>query len=750
MRKGAMRRRDFLKLVAATGAGAVVFTGCDPSTIGDGSPKREFEIQSPDLNPQDFAWGRDLWYATAFAGVSGGSGLIARVYEGRAKKIDGNPDYPLNMGRSSALEQALVQELYHPDRIGGPLALNGDRGSGKYKALNWNDAMNQFNSMITSAGGSVLLITPPVSGSVANIVGQTIKAVGGQHVTFESDDRVVLREAMNRVFGSPRFPTIDLANAEFLLNFGAEFLSDWISPVHLSMGYGEFRQGRADVRGRYWHVGPQLTATASNADKWIPIKPGTEGMVALSMAQVITSKNLAKGGADAGSIYQGITLDDYAPDKVASKAGVTADQITEMATMFAQQTPSVAIAGTSAAAHTNGLFNLTAVYALNYLTGAVGTKGGIMLNPGSPISDTLPESTTGTSYKDWQSLAQKIGSGGFKLVMVYGANPVYSLPSSIGFKDALGKGAKVVSFSNFMDETTVNADLVLPTHVTLEDWGLHVPDPGPGYPIVALQQPVVEPFVDSRSFADLMLGVAKTAGKALPWDNNEAAVRAMVASLQQKGGGNVNATDPKEYFVTVQSQGGWWDEKAAAPSAPSGPSKPTAAADPKFAGDTGSDTFSLLPYPTNSLGQGDFAHLPWLQALPEPISTGVWTTWVELNPTTGKKMGVGTGDVVKLTSPAGNMELPVYINPAAAPDVALVPFGQGHEFFSRYAEKRGQNVVSLIAPQMEAETGALATAGTRVKIEKMNKKVRLSRFEGSVPAYQLEEYPIIEIQNLNQ
>ncbi len=744
-----MRRRDFLKLVAATGAGAVVFTGCDPSTIGDGSPKREFEIQSPDLNPQDFAWGRDLWYATAFSGVSGGSGLIARVYEGRVKKVDGNPDYPLNMGRSTALEQSLVQELYHPDRIGGPLALNGNRGSGKYKALSWDDAMNQFNSMISAAGGSALLVTPPVSGSVANIIGQTVKAMGGQHVTFEPDERVVLREAMNRVFGSPRFPTIDLTNAKFLLNFGAEFLNDWISPVHLSMGYGEFRQGRGDVRGRYWHVGPQLSATAASADKWIPIKPGTEGIVALAMAQVITSKKLVNG-ADAGSIYQGITLDDYSPDKVASKAGVTADQITEMATMFAQQTPSVAIAGTSAAAHTNGLFNLTAVYSLNFLTGAVGAKGGIMPNSGSPISDTLPESTTGSSFKDWQGVVNKIGSGGFKLVMVYNANPVYSLPSSIGLKDALGKGAKVVSFSNFMDETTVQADLVLPTHVTLEDWGLHVPDPGPGYPTVALQQPVVKPFVDSRSFVDLMIGAAKTAGSALPWANNEAAVRDMISSLQKKGGGNVNATDPQEYFVTVQSQGGWWDNSASAPSAPSAPSKPTAAADPQFAGDTGSNTFTLLPYPSNSLGYGQYSNLPWLQALPEPISTGVWSTWVELNPTTGKNMDISTGDVVKLTTPAGSMELPVYINPAAAPDVALVPFGQGHELFSRYAEKRGENVVSLIAPQVDSETGALATSATRVKIEKANKKVRMARFEGSVPAYQLEEFPIIEVQNLNE
>lgn len=743
-----MRRRDFLKLVAASGAGAVVFTGCDPSTIGDGSPKREFLIQSPVDNPQDFAWGRDLWYATAFSGVSGGSGLIVRVYEGRAKKVDGNPDYPLNLGRSTALEQSLVQELYHPDRIGGPLALKGKKGSGSYQPLNWDDALNQFNAMVTAARGSVLIITSPVSGSTANVIGQTVGALKGQHAVYEPDERVVLRQAMNAVFGSPRYPTIDLANSKFLLNFGAEFLTDWISPVHLSIGYGEFRQGRADLRGRYWHVGPQLTATASNADKWVPIKPGTEGLVALSMAQVMTSKGLTKG-ADAATIYQGINLNDYSPDKVAPKAGITAGQITELATTFAQQTPSVAIAGTSAAGHTNGLFNLSAVYLLNYLVGSVGAKGGIMPNPGSPLPDVLPDLVPANSIKDWQGFAKRIKNGEFKLVMIYDANPVYGLPPSVGLREALATGgAKVVSFTNFMDETTAQADLVLPTHVTLEDWGLHVPDPGPGYPVVALQQPVVDPFVDSRPFVDLMISAAKAAGANLRWANNEAAVRDMVASLQKAGGGNVSATDPNEYFVTVQGQGGWWNTSAPAPRAPTAPKTVPKPADPQFAGDTGAKTYNLLPYPTNSLGYGQYSNLPWLQALPEPISTGVWTSWVELNPATGKDIGVATGDVVKLTSPAGSIELPVYINPAASPDVALVPYGQGHELFSRYAEKRGQNVVALIALQVDSETGALASSATRVKIENVHKKVRLARFEGSVPAYQLEEFPIIEVENL--
>ena len=168
-------------------------------------------------------------------------------------------------------------------------------------------------------------------------------------------------------------------------------------------------------------------------------------------------------------------------------------------------------------------------------------------------------------------------------------------------------------------------------------------------------------------------------------------------------------------------------------------------ADPQFAGDPNDFPFYLLPYPTNGLDYGQFAHLPWLQALPEPISTNVWTTWVEVNPVTGNDLGMATGDVVLVETPNGSFEVPVYINPAAPRDVLLIPMGQGHQFYTRYAEKRGVNPFEIVAPQADSSTGALAWAATRARISTVGRKVRIPRFEGSVPAYQLEEFPIIQV-----
>lgn len=746
-----MRRRDFLKLVAASGAGSVVFTGCQVTewagTWGDGNPSREFKIQSPVMNPEDMQYGRDAYFATVYPQSSGGSGLIIRVFEGRAKKVEGNPDFPLNMGRTSPIDQALVHEVYHPDRLAGPMRLRdgAERGSGDYDAISWDEALSELSTALSEAGGaenSIVLLTGPVSGTNAVLAREFGSAAGARHVQIDLDEKLVLREAMRRVFGSEHLPSIDLANTRFLLNFSAEFLHHWISPTQFNIAYGEFRQGGENPRGTYWHVGPQLSATASNADRWFPINPGTEGMVALAMARVMSDEGLVDSGA-VGSIY-GDALGSIDVAQVATMSGLSADQIAELARRFAEAGPSVAIAGTHAAAHTNGLFNLSAVFSLNFLVGSVGVPGGLILNPDSPLPDDIPNPTSGISYRDLTTLATDINNGVTQLVLIHGTNPVYSYPDASGLGEALAIAPRVISFSSFLDETSVYADLILPDLTVLENWGVHVPDPGPGYPIVGLQQPVVQPFVDARAFGDLLMQASAQAGISLPWQSNQELVQTTVNALVGQGG-NIEADDPREFMVTMQAQGGWWNDGATAAAAPSAPAQPLTPLEPEFAGDAGEYPFYMLPYPHNSLGHGEFAHLPWLQALPEPISTAVWTTWVELNPATADDLDVEIGDIVEVTSPSGSFELPVYVNPAAAPTVALIPMGQGHEHYTRYAEDRGENPFDIVAPQIESETGALAWAATRVRIEKVDRKVRLPRFEGYVTPRQLEEFPIIQV-----
>ncbi len=743
-----MRRREFLKVAATSATGAVLFAGC--GRIGDGVPETEFKIAQPVLAPNDWVYGRDAWFATAAPPEQGGYGLIVRVFEGRAKKVDGNPDFPMIAGKSDARAQALVQELYHPDRLPGPQRASV-RGSGQFQAISWDTALQEVAQILRDNGGErALLITGRPSSSQAALIAAFREATGIRHAILEPDEFVALRAAVRRLFGTSMLPFPDLANASFLLNFSADFLHGWIAPVALARAYGEFRQGHAGHRGLYYHVGPRLSATAANADRWFPIVPGSEGIVALAIANVLATEGKV-GGEQLQTYLAALGIDEarlrgtYTPEWASERSGLTADQIRELAHALVEHQPAVVIGGTSAAASTNGLFNLVATLGLNLLLGSIDRPGGLLLNPEPPLPELRVPDDAVLDQRQWAELFEQIRSGAITTVLVHRANPVYSLPPASGAAEALRSAQHVISFSPFLDETTQLADLLLPDLVWLEQWGLQVPDPGPGYAVVAIQQPVVHPFVDGRAFGDVLIQLAQQLGRPLPWASQEEATKALALRLRQVSDGNVEASNDKEFLVDLQAQGGWWSETLRG----AGEIRVTSAVaprEPEFQGDAAQYPFVLLPYPLPSLGYGEFAHLPWLQALPEPISTNVWQTWVEVAQRTADELGLTTGDVVRVATPQGSLELPVYVNPAAHPGTVCIPFGQGHTAFGRYAEGRGVNPLTVLVPQTDPDAGTLAWAATRCRLEKTGRRMRLARFEGNVPAFQLEEFPIVRVK----
>ena len=141
--------------------------------------------------------------------------------------------------------------------------------------------------------------------------------------------------------------------------------------------------------------------------------------------------------------------------------------------------------------------------------------------------------------------------------------------------------------------------------------------------------------------------------------------------------------------------------------------------EPRFDGDPAAYPFHFLPYASQAFNDGSAAHLPWLQEMPDPLTSAMWSSWVEINPQTAERLGVKQGDVIEVTSTQGVLRVPAMISPGIAPDVVAMPVGQGHESFTRFASGRGANPIALLAPLAESETGALAWAATRVKIARV-------------------------------
>ena len=751
-----MQRRDFLKISAASGAVAAL-EGC-------GNPDHKLIQFIPE---EDLVPGVATWKPSVCTLCQSGCGTLVRVMQGEAqvvrngqlglikmglaKKIEGNPAHPISQGKLCPRGQAALQVTYHPDRIKGPLALSGARGSGEYQAISWDEALKRLQMQLgplasAKQKGALVFLTEPLQGQRKTIVNNFASAFGGTAVEFELFDRSVIEQANAQSFGVAAMPTVDLSQSNYVISFGADFLGTWNSPVAQSVGYGKMRQGRAGQRGKFVQFEARMSQTGANADEWIACPPGMEGALALALAHVVLGEKLrpANGAGAPGAAIDGWStgLTDFAPEKIAAQTGINAATITRVAREAAANSPALVLIGDVATAQTNGLFAALAVNALNALLGSVGKPGGIEFSPTAANgSSNAAAADAKTSIRD---LVQQINSGaGPKALLLYGANPVFATPDAWQVKQALQKAPFIASFGSFVDETSILADLILPDSSPLESWVDGSPESGTTRMVASVAPPAMSPIHDTKSMPDVLLTVAQQTGgdaaKALPWKTYQDALKASFAQYQTAKGGSVTGTSADDFWTKVQAAGGWWSTASEAAPVRAGKSAAMKVAAAQFDGDTTQFPFHFLPFPSQMMYDGSLAHLPWMQEAPDPMSSAMWGSWVEINPTTAQKLGIAQADVVEIASQHGTVRAPAMISPAVAPDAVAMPVGQGHEHFTRYASGRGANPIAILAP-MTTENGALAWAATRVKISRVGAG-RLVLFGGSLRENDIETQP---------
>jgi menaquinone reductase, molybdopterin-binding-like subunit len=712
-----MDRRTFIKLTAITGTSATL-ASC-------GVPEHQIIRFVPD---EELVPGIAEWKPSVCPLCSSGCGLNVRVMMadvettrdgqqgvvrmGVAKKLEGQEAHPISQGGLCARGQAAIQVTYHPDRIAQPIKRSGNRGDGRFEPITWDQAIAEIVSKLDALAGAgnqkaLAIMTGGRRSQRQLLFEQFAQKFGaGAPIVYElfSDD--LLRRANQMSFGFAQLPTFDLANANFVIGFGADFLGTWNAPVAHSAAYGRMRRGRPGLRGGFVQVEARMTPTGASADEWIAAKPGTEGVLALGLAHVILREKLRPADPGrAGALIDGWSagLAEYAPEQVSTITGVPAARIERLARHFAERGPSVAIVGGVPLAHTNGLFTALAVNALNQLAGAVGQKGGVSFAPQLSRPGRAPAA----------SIAQLTSADAPQVLLVDDVNPVFSAPKALKVRETLEKVPFIVSFASFVDETSAMADLILPDHSFLESWIDAAPESGSTQAVISVAGPAMKPLFQTRATGDVLLDVA---GKLqAPIDLGSQTYDAFLqAALAPIG---------EEAWSTAQKQSGWWGELPRAATVQPAPADARATAvryaPATFDGDAAQYPFNFLPYASAAFVDGTHAHLPWLQELPDPMTSAMWSSWVELNPKTAERLGVGLGDVVEVTSSVGSLRAPAFINPALSPDIVAMPVGQGHTNYTRYASGRGQNPVEILAPVMHAETGTLAWAATRVKVARV-------------------------------
>ncbi|ALP54594.1 hypothetical protein Tel_16345 [Candidatus Tenderia electrophaga] len=706
-----INRRDFLKFMGIGGVGAATLSGCDmPTTITLEEGKEDVVSY---LAPEEYAIpGIGIYFASTCQQCPSGCGVHGRVREGRLLKLEGNPA-AMNGRGLCQMGQASVQSHYNPDRITQPMA----RKNGALTPISWDEAWQLMGDKVSGVdAGRSAWFTGTVSGHQAKLLEALNEAWGSKdHYVYEAVNNAVGKAVNEAVLGDP-MPAYRIDKAKSILSFGADFLGTWMSPVHFSREYVKFRGGD---RGVLIQVEPKMTLTGGNADLWVAARPGTEGVLALGIANVLLTKNQVKGDKLPQAALDEIAK--YDVNKVTEITGVGGDTMVRIANYLTNHSPSLVLSGESAHNHVNGYENAMAAMMLNVLLGNVGKT----IEPSNSIAFEDLKAKHGNS-RALADFAKAVDGGKYDVVFFHGANPVYTAPAHLAMAEKLAKVPFKVALSMFPDETTVAADLVLPLSSPYEEWATTVAPYQPKEAAISISQPLMKQlYPETMGLGDLLLTMLKHHQVEDYADYGDyyaylrAALEQMPASVKGgKSGG--------QFWSAALQQG-----LIKAP-AKAGSLKVSLGSIKQSIPQAGNDyPLHLVPSTNQNMYDGRNANLPWLQEAPDQISKVFWDSWAELHPKTAARLGVKEGDYVRVESDQGAIETQVYIHKGVHVDAVCVPIGRGHEAYGRYAEGLGVNPLKILSPAVEQKSGELATHATRVRVSKTGRHAELPRLGGS-------------------
>ncbi len=622
------------------------------------------------IPPEDLVPGVATYYATVCRECPAGCGMLVRTREGRAVKVEGNPLHPVNAGKLCIRGQASLQGLYDPDRIRQPLK---KVAPGRHQPISWEEAEGLLVEKLKAVKGKAAFLSSLQTGSQERLIRSWCTSLGARSLFYEPISYQDIVEANRIAFREKVIPSYRLQEAMVLFSFGADFLETFLSPVEYSRAYSEKHTFDKGGGGTFVHFSPRLSLTAANADEWIRIRPGSEVAVILSLVNIILKENTFPSSlrGDAGQI-KGLVA-DYAPEKISGRAGVPQDQLVRMARVFASNGPALALSDSG------GVQAQVAANLLNYVTGNVGKT--IRFGPNSAYGHLSP-------YSEVHSLVKDMGEGKVDVLLVYEANPLYSLPPASGIKESLGRVPFVASFSSVFDETTAQADLILPSHTPLESWGDVVPRDG----VIGLAQPAMNPVFQTKGFGDTLLSVSKKVGdktaQAHPWETFYDYLRDAWKGHHKKR----SLQQPfEDFWRKALMQGGVWEDVPVKPVKLSSEIFQT-----KFVTSSIEDELILSIYPSSRYYDGRGANKPWLHEIPDPMTQVVWDSWIEVHPDRAKTLGIRDSDVVKVVSPYGSLEVPALIHAGIHPEGVAIPMGLGHTAGGEVAQGKGVNPLVLL------------------------------------------------------
>jgi thiosulfate reductase/polysulfide reductase chain A len=691
-------------------------------------------------------------------------GLKIRVRDGRAVKIDGNPEHPNNYGVVCAKGNAGLMVAYDPDRLKYPMLRVGERGEGKWARIGWDEALQRvaegLDGIKAKYGAHALAMighgswekpyhrlahafgtpntTSPVFGLCCGPRGVANMMVVGKNLTGNE--------------------TLDLENCRYFLMLGRN--------VTESLHNGETRAWVEGVsRGaKVVYADPRYTITASKADEWLPIRPLTDHALLLALIHVVLEEELydrefvAEYTLGLGELKQRVTR--YTPEWAAAETEIPAATIRRIAREMAAAAPAVLVyAPRRLTRTTNDLGTGVAVSILNSLFGVWDRTGGVFTPQGFKLPEPdlppfehpqaqlpahlldahgqavradgagpngrwpIANADLGLTNEMWKAMASQEPYP-IKALLTAGGNGFMNSTDWQTVRQAIDRLDFFVAADVMPNEMNLFADILLPEASYLERYDdLQTGGAREGY--VAIRAPAMAPLHDTRDAWSICKGVAERMGLGHYFPHDSIAeliderlqkVGLSRQELEQKGVIKV-AADPAKNFP--REHGG----RSLFPT-PSGkvelvPNQLKALGmddaldyEPQVRPAAGEFhlTFGRVGVHTHARTQNN----PWLADL--MAENALW-----IHPEAAAERGIADGARVRVSDRNGRSgELPAKVTPRIRKDTVFMAHGFGH-FDPRMstAHNRGAADSNLASSDQDRRIGSAAMGRALVRVEKI-------------------------------
>ncbi|MES0371267.1 MAG: molybdopterin-dependent oxidoreductase [Mariprofundaceae bacterium] len=429
-------------------------------------------------------------------------------------EISGVTESVRSRGRASAAEVTSWLQLYDGDRLLLPLKRAGKRGSGKWKEISWQQALDEISAALKTSKPEEIALMRGKDTS-AGVWDRFMHSLGS-NTTIDLDGATNRLAAWQATWGD-RASVPDLAHSHYILNFGSNFFVS--HPDYAA----EALDGKHLRRARIVTFDPRCSKTAGLSDEWVPLRPGTDGVVALAMVRYL----LEMGWVDKAAIKQfsNLTaeslaeeLKPYTLEHAAEISGVPAETIRRIAREFGESGRGCILTGAGTSGHTNGYHTEQALMLLPLVAGYIETRGGNCLPRRfelGAIKPTPPSPDRKNPVKHPEQFPQDVGNTySIGTLFGYNTNPAFEAPAAAVWREALADESRVnfyVAIGTFRNETWDMADLILPEAHWLER---NEPVQGEGslLPWVSLRQQVVTPPGEAKELRDILRDIIHATG----------------------------------------------------------------------------------------------------------------------------------------------------------------------------------------------------------------------------------------------